>query len=82
MFKTLRYVASLAAGTEIVFQYFVPVELCNDEDRPIVTLWQARRTAQGEPGGASVEPVRADYFGNTRAGARIHAGVGPRTRGS
>jgi methyltransferase (TIGR00027 family) len=53
VFKTLRYVASLAAGSEIVFQYFVPVTLCNDEDRPIVTLWMARRSAQGEP----AEPV-------------------------
>ena len=53
VFKTLRYVASLAAGTEIVFQYFVPEALWNDADRPILSLWKARRNAQGEP----MEPV-------------------------
>ena len=53
VFKTLRYVASLAAGTEIVLQYFVPATLWNDEDRPMLTLWKARRNTQGEP----VEPV-------------------------
>ena len=53
VFKTLRYVASLAAGSEIVFQYFTSEALCNDEDRPIVTLWKARMSAQGEP----AEPV-------------------------
>jgi methyltransferase (TIGR00027 family) len=53
VFKTLRYVASLAAGTEIVFQYFVPEALWYDEDRPMLTLWKTRRNAQGEP----VEPV-------------------------
>lgn len=49
VFKTLRYVGSLAAGTEIVFQYFVPEALWKDEDRPVLTLWKARRNAQGEP---------------------------------
>src|SRR5262249_55108911 len=53
VFKTLRYVASLAAGTEIVFQYFIPEALWNVEDRPILTLWKARRNAEGEP----MEPV-------------------------
>jgi O-methyltransferase involved in polyketide biosynthesis len=48
VFTTLRYVASLAAGSEIVFSYFMPEELCNDEDRPMLTLWKARRSAQGE----------------------------------
>ncbi len=53
VFKTLRYVASLAAGTEIVFQYFAPEALWKDEDQPMLTLWKARRNAQGEP----MEPV-------------------------
>jgi methyltransferase (TIGR00027 family) len=48
VFTTLRYVASLAAGSEIVFSYFMPEELCHDEDRPMLTLWKARRSAQGE----------------------------------
>ena len=53
VFKTLRYVASLATGTEIVFQYFIPEALWNVEDHPILTLWKARRNAKGEP----MEPV-------------------------
>jgi methyltransferase (TIGR00027 family) len=81
VFKTLRYAASLAAGTEIVVQYFVPVELCNEDDRQRNAV-AGKEKCTGGAGGASVEPVRSEYFGNRRPGARIHAGVGPRTRGS
>ena len=56
VFKTLRYVASLAAGSEIVFQYFLPEALCNDEDRPMLTLWKAVRSSQGEPVLSLFEP--------------------------
>jgi methyltransferase (TIGR00027 family) len=49
VFETLRYVASLAAGTEIVFQYFVSEALRKDEDRSILDLWKARRNREGEP---------------------------------
>jgi methyltransferase (TIGR00027 family) len=48
VFETLDYIASLAAGTEIVFQYFVPEALWKDEDRPMLTLWKDRGNAQGE----------------------------------
>ncbi len=68
VFKTLRYVASLAAGSEIVFQYFVPEALWNDEDRPILRLWKARRNAQGEP----VEPVLT-LFEPTDLAGRLRA---------
>jgi methyltransferase (TIGR00027 family) len=56
VFTTLRYVASLAAGSEIVFSYFMPEALCHDEDRPMLTLWKARRSAQGEPVLSLFEP--------------------------
>ena len=42
------------------------MELCKEEDRPIVTLWQARRSAQGEP----VEPVLS-LFGPTLLATRV-----------
>jgi methyltransferase (TIGR00027 family) len=86
VFTTLRYVASLAAGSEIVFSYFMPEELCNDEDRPMLTLWRARRSAQGESVLSLFEPsdlaarLRALGFtqvwdiGPDEAGARYCAG--------
>jgi methyltransferase (TIGR00027 family) len=56
VFKTLRYVASLAAGSAIVFQYFMPEALCHDDDRPLLTLWKARRASVGEPVLSLFEP--------------------------
>jgi methyltransferase (TIGR00027 family) len=56
VFTTLRYVASLAAGTEIVFQYYVPEALCKEEDRPIVKLWKAWLSTHGEPVLSLFEP--------------------------
>jgi hypothetical protein len=48
--------ASLAVGSEIVFQYILPEALCNDEDRPMLTLSRAGRSAQGEPVLSLFEP--------------------------
>lgn len=56
VFKTLRYVTSLAAGSEIVFQYFLPESLCDDEDRPMLALWKAGRGSHGEPVLSLFEP--------------------------
>jgi methyltransferase (TIGR00027 family) len=49
IFDTLRMVASMAVGTEIVFDYYLPAALLDGEVRQIhelVTNWAA---AQGEP---------------------------------
>lgn len=56
VFTTLRYVASLAAGSEIVFQYFLPESLCDDEHRPLLALWKAGRGSHGEPVLSLFEP--------------------------
>ena len=79
VFTTLRYVASLAAGTEIVFQYYVARGTVQGRGPP------HRKALEGmvkHTRGAGVEPVRAEHLGNTSAGARIHADLGRRTRGS
>jgi len=49
VFETLRYVASLAPGSEIVFQYVVPEALLNDEGRQVLASIQANTASQGEP---------------------------------
>ena len=49
VFETLRYVASLAPGSEIVFQYVVPEALLNDEGRQVLASIQANVASRGEP---------------------------------
>jgi methyltransferase (TIGR00027 family) len=49
IFETLRYVASLAPGSEIVFQYVLPDSLLNDESRSLVATLKAATAARGEP---------------------------------
>ncbi len=56
VFTTLRYVASLAPGSEIVFQYFLPEALFDDENRRLLALWKARRASVGEPVLSQFEP--------------------------
>ena len=57
VFTTLRYVASLAPGSEIVFQYFLPEALFDDENRRLLALWKARRASVGEPVLSQFEPT-------------------------
>jgi O-methyltransferase involved in polyketide biosynthesis len=49
VFETLRYVASLAPGSEIVFQNLVPEAQLNDEGRQVLASIQANVAARGEP---------------------------------
>jgi methyltransferase (TIGR00027 family) len=70
VFTTLRYVASLAPGREIVFQYFLPEALFDDENRHLLVLWKARRASVGEPVLSQFEPTtlatRVQEFGFTQ----------------
>ena len=70
VFTTLRYVASLAPGSEIVFQYFLPEALFDDENRRLLALWKARRASVGEPVLSQFEPTtlatRVQEFGFTQ----------------
>jgi methyltransferase (TIGR00027 family) len=70
VFTTLRYVASLAPGSEIVFQYFLPEALFDDENRRLLALWKARRASVGEPVLSQFEPTtlatRLQEFGFTQ----------------
>src|SRR5215510_1434081 len=49
VFETLRYVASLAPGSEIVFEYVLPEALLNDEGRQLLAFIQANVASRGEP---------------------------------
>jgi len=57
VFTTLRYVASLVPGSEIVFQYFLPETLFDDENRRLLALWKERRASVGEPVLSQFEPA-------------------------
>jgi methyltransferase (TIGR00027 family) len=49
VFETLGYVASLAPGSEIVFQYVVPESRLDDESRRVLAMFQETAAAGGEP---------------------------------
>ena len=70
VFTTLRYVASLAPGSEIVFQDFLPEALFDDENRRLLALWKARRASVGEPVLSQFAPTtlvtRMQEFGCTQ----------------
>jgi methyltransferase (TIGR00027 family) len=55
VFNTLRVVASLAAGTEIIFSYASPEASLNAADRDLLTATKARAMAAGEPWLSSFE---------------------------
>ena len=57
VFTTLRYVAFLAPGSEIVFQYFLPEALFDAENRRLLALWKTRRASVGEPVLSQFEPT-------------------------
>jgi O-methyltransferase involved in polyketide biosynthesis len=58
IFDTLRTVASMAPGTEIIFQYLLPAALLDDECRQIRELFANRGTARGEPLVTFFEPAK------------------------
>jgi methyltransferase (TIGR00027 family) len=58
IFTTLRTVAALAPGTEIIFQYLVPKELVDEENQRILARRMAENAARGEPYRSSFEPTQ------------------------
>jgi methyltransferase (TIGR00027 family) len=57
VFETLRYVVSLAPGSEIVFQYVVPEALLDDGNRRLLAMFKAASAARGEPWLSLFEPT-------------------------
>jgi methyltransferase (TIGR00027 family) len=86
VFETLRYVASLASGSEIVFQYVLPESLLDQESRSLLTTLKAFGAARGEPFLSLFEPTdlaarvkalgftQVWDFGPEEANARYFAG--------
>jgi O-methyltransferase involved in polyketide biosynthesis len=58
IFSTLRTVAALAPGTEIIFQYTVPKELVDEKTQRLLAAVMARTAARGEPYRSFFEPVQ------------------------
>jgi methyltransferase (TIGR00027 family) len=56
VFETFRYVASLAPGSEIVFEYVLPESLVDDENRLLLAVFKAFGAARGEPWLSAFEP--------------------------
>jgi methyltransferase (TIGR00027 family) len=56
IFGTLRAVAALAPGTEIIFEYNVPKELVDEETQRILAAATTATQARGESQGTSFEP--------------------------
>jgi O-methyltransferase involved in polyketide biosynthesis len=54
---TLRTVALMASGTEIIFQYFVPAALLDDEALQVREVAMKVAAARGEPYVTFFEPV-------------------------
>jgi methyltransferase (TIGR00027 family) len=57
IFGTLRAVAALAPGTEIIFEYNVPKNLVDEETQKILAVSMTAAQARGEPQGTSFEPA-------------------------
>src|SRR5262249_51954829 len=58
IFDTLRTVASMDPGTQIIFQYFLPAALLDDESRQIQELFVKLSSARGEPYLTFFEPAK------------------------
>lgn len=86
VFETLRYVASLPAGSEIVFEYVLPESRVTEEGRRLLALFKAGAAARGEPWISQFEPsmltarvkelgfTQVWDFGREEANARYFAG--------
>jgi methyltransferase (TIGR00027 family) len=49
IFKTLRTVASMATGTEIIFDYALPLSLLGDEARQAISAIMSEAASRAEP---------------------------------
>ena len=58
IFGTLRAVAALAPGTEIIFEYNVPKDLVDEQTQKILAASMTAAQAHGEPQGTFFEPVK------------------------
>jgi methyltransferase (TIGR00027 family) len=58
IFSTLRAIAALAAGTEIIFEYNVPKELVDEKTQRILAVVMAAAAARGEPLRSFFEPTQ------------------------
>jgi methyltransferase (TIGR00027 family) len=58
IFNTLRQVASLAAESEIVFQYQIAEDLLDEDNRQILEVLRAGARASGEPWLSLFDPAR------------------------
>jgi methyltransferase (TIGR00027 family) len=86
IFGTLRTVAALAPGTEIIFEYNVPKDLVDEETQKILAAAMTGAQARGEPQGTFFEPAKlaelvrnigfaeVSDFGPDEAGARYFNG--------
>jgi methyltransferase (TIGR00027 family) len=57
IYHTLQTVASLAPGTEIIFEYTVPEALLDAEGQRVLAAFKARGAARGEPWLSLFEPT-------------------------
>jgi methyltransferase (TIGR00027 family) len=71
VFKTLKEVASLAPGSEIVFSYHVPRDTLDVGDRQVLNVLSARAAESGAPWVSSFDPaslaLRIETLGFTDA---------------
>jgi O-methyltransferase involved in polyketide biosynthesis len=58
IFGTLRAVAALAPGTEIIFEYSVPKDLVDEETQKMLAAVMTTSQARGEPQQSFFEPAR------------------------
>jgi methyltransferase (TIGR00027 family) len=58
VFSTLREITALAPGTEIIFEYSVRKELCDEESQRLLGVVGAGAAARGEPFQSSFEPAK------------------------
>jgi O-methyltransferase involved in polyketide biosynthesis len=58
IFGTLRAIAALAPGTEIIFEYVVPRELLDEETQKLLAVAMAASQARGETQRSFFEPAK------------------------
>jgi methyltransferase (TIGR00027 family) len=92
IFSTLRTVASMAAGTEIIFEYGLPLSMLDEQARQGMMAIMASAASRGEPMVSFFEPAHLAAqvrdlgfaevwdFGPEEANARYFAGRNDRLR--
>lgn len=58
VFDTLRMIAALPQGTEIIFEYLVPKELVDEATQKVIAVMLAAGADRGEPQQSFFEPAR------------------------